>query len=265
MPELPDIEGFKECFEKHALNRRIRKISAPDERILEDLTVQGLGRRLKDREFKRAFRHGKFLFAKVDDEDESGWLAFHFGMTGLFAVHGVEQQAPDHTAVDFEFEDGTALAYVSQRMLGKITLGDTLEGFIQEYKLGPDALSENLSVNDCAERLANHRGMLKSALMNQSIIAGIGNEWSDEILFQCHMHPKVAIKDLGSDDLSELCRTGRRVLRTGSAANRNGRPLPYQYLGAHRHGDGLCPKCKSKLATVKVSSRTAYYCPQCQA
>lgn len=265
MPELPDVEGFKKVFEKHALNRRIRKISAPDERILEGLTVQGLGRRLKERVFKRAVRHGKFLFGKLGDDDESGWVVFHFGMTGLVAVYEAEQQPPDYTALDFEFEDGTALAYVSQRMLGQITWSDTLEEFIQSHHLGPDALSANLSVTECAQRLANHRGMLKSALMDQSVIAGIGNEWSDEILFQCHLHPKVAIKDLETDDLSEVCRTGRRVLRTGSAANRNGRSLPPQYLGAHRHGDGLCPKCKSELATVKVSSRNAYYCPKCQA
>lgn len=264
MPELPDVEGFKKCFKKHAVNRPVHRISAPDERILEDLTVQGLGRRLKGRSFKRVVRHGKFLFAKPDD-DESGWVVFHFGMTGLLAVHGAEQQPPEHTALDFEFEDATALAYVSQRMLGQVSWSETLDEFIQSHQLGPDALSENLSVMDFAERLANHRGMLKSALMNQSIIAGIGNEWSDEILFQCHFHPKTAITDLKSDDLSEVCRTGRRVLRTGSAANRNGRPLPTQYLGAHRHGDGLCPKCKSELATVKVSGRNAYYCPECQA
>ena len=262
MPELPDVEGFKAYFEKHALRSQITAIHAPDARILRDTSPQALGRRLKGEIFAKTHRHGKFLFAQP--EAESGWMVMHFGMTGFLGSFECEDDEPEHASVVFEFEEGNKLAYASQRMLGRVGWVDDLAAFIEDQELGPDALSEDLSADRLAEILCGHRGMLKSALMNQAIVAGIGNEWSDEILFQCGLHPKVGIDELEFNDLSEVCRTGKRVLRTGSGARKNSHSLPHHYLGVHRHTDGKCPKCGHDLETVKALSRTAYFCPKCQ-
>jgi len=135
---------------------------------------------------------------------------------------------------------------------------------VQREKLGPDALDAWWTAERFAERFAEHRGTLKSALMKQSLIAGIGNIYSDEILFQCGLPPKTALDELDADGLRKVRRTLRRVLRTATKAHQAPRSIPHTYLLHRRSEDGVCPRCGTELATVNVSGRTSYYCPRCQ-
>ncbi|MFO7821130.1 MAG: DNA-formamidopyrimidine glycosylase family protein [Lentisphaeria bacterium] len=263
MPELPDVEKFKKEIEEGAVGRQVEHVHVEDKRILDDsVTPQSLGKRLKGSQINGSRRHGKFLFTETDAQD--GWLLMHFGMTGYPAFCASEQDKPPHTRLVLEFSDNTSLAYACQRLLGKISWVPDFAEFLEAKGLGPDALAEDISVRDMATVLWSRKGTLKSTLMNQEVVAGIGNEWSDEILFQCRLHPKTEIGDLKFEDLCEVCRSGRRLLRTGARANCNRHPLPPHYLTAHRHSDGICPKCQKELEKIKVAGRPAYYCPNCQ-
>jgi formamidopyrimidine-DNA glycosylase len=106
--------------------------------------------------------------------------------------------------------------------------------------------------------------MLKPALMNQSILAGIGNILSDEILFQCRLHPKTRVSDLDRDGIKGLFRPVRRILRTEARARRESRSVPDTYLGPHRRTDHECPRCGGELGSTTVAGRTSHYCPACQ-
>jgi len=261
MPELPDVAGFQARFDRHGLRRPVAGLHVDEPRLVRETSAQGLGRRLKDRAFTATHRHGKFLFAQGDG---GGLLVLHFGMTGYLAFYGEGEEPPEKAAAVIDFRDGGHLAYVSLRLLGRIAWTAAPEDVIQGEKLGPDALDAWWTAEQFAQRFAERRGMLKSALMNQSLIAGIGNIYSDEILFQCGLPPKTKVQALDSDRLREVQSVTRRVLRTAVRAHQAPHSIPRTYLLHRRSEDGTCPRCNADLASVKVSGRTSYYCPRCQ-
>lgn len=261
MPELPDIEGFRVRFEKHALHRPVAGFHAHARRLLKRSNPQGVGRRLHGRAFVETRRHGKFLLARLEND---GWLALHFGMTGDLAFYKNGEPPPDKEAVRIDFRDGGHLAYLSLRLLGRLQWVESEDSLIRSESLGPDALSEDLSADGFMKRFSERKGMLKTALMDQSRVAGIGNIFSDEILFQSGRAPKTALADLETPCLREIYRVMRRVLRTAVKANVKRGRLPPAYLGSHREPGGKCPRCGTPLRTMKAAGRTCYYCPSCQ-
>jgi formamidopyrimidine-DNA glycosylase len=108
------------------------------------------------------------------------------------------------------------------------------------------------------------RGAIKSALMNQSVIAGIGNVYSDEILYQAGVHPRTPAAELKEKKLREIHRVMRRVLSVAWRKGGDGRKVPRTWLLPARGGPGPCPRCGGQLESAKVSGRTAWFCPRCQ-
>jgi formamidopyrimidine-DNA glycosylase len=132
----------------------------------------------------------------------------------------------------------------------------------QEHDLGPDALE--IEANEFVEKLSSRGGSIKSALMNQSIVAGIGNVYSDEILFQTGLHPASKVNALDEDALRELHKKMHHVLRTASKKGGNGQKAPAGWLLGKRGPDNDCPKCGGKLSKTTINGRTAWFCPKCQ-
>jgi formamidopyrimidine-DNA glycosylase len=261
MPELPDVAGFKTYFDATALHQRIHRTHVTDDRVLENgLTPAGLGRRLKACAFDGTHRHGKLLFAQIDGE---GWLVMHFGMTGHLKYYESTDDQPDHARVIFDFENGNHLAFVCQRMFGRIDLADDLDHYLEQRDVGPDALDEALDRERFRGLLAGRRGAVKSTLMNQSIIAGVGNVYADEILFQARIHPETAVNALGEAQLDALYRTMRRVMRVGARHGGHVPDYPDGYLLKARDA-GKCPNCGGGLEQADVAGRTTWYCPRCQ-
>lgn len=260
MPELPDVEVYRRYIDSTSLHSPVTGVEVPSPGVLRGTTPQGLGRALKGLPFEETRRHGKYLFVQLGDED--GYLVLHFGMTGEPAYRRNGGPSPDHTACLFRFEDGGSLAYVSPRKLGRVSVTGSLSGFIREHELGPDALS--LSQAQFRRLAEGRRGSVKSFLMNQEVIAGIGNVYSDEILFQAGIHPRSAVKDLDAADLDALRRAMRKVLRQAIAAGAEPREMPDSFLLPRRHEEGHCPRCGAPLRHVTVSGRTAWFCPDCQ-
>lgn len=263
MPELLDVENYCRYLKRHALHKKIEGVSVAAPKILAGASPQDLARTLKGRTLARARRHGKHLFAEVDD---GHWLAFHFGMTGRLEHFRDGEKDPDYDRLRFDFTDGEHLAYVNARMLGRVHLIDDADAFIRSKKLGPDAAS--VDEKTFRERLREKRGAIKPALMDQTLFAGIGNIYSDEILFQAKIHPRTGISDLDDKSLNQLYRTMRRVLETavakGAGAEDVERRVPNSWLLPHRGRGGECPRCGGKIATLKMQTRTAYFCPSCQ-
>ncbi len=261
MPELPDVARFKQYLDSTALHQTITKTRVLDERILSDISPQQLGRRLKGGCLEETARHGKFLFARAS---QGGWLVLHFGMTGELHYSKSTSPAPDFERVILTFDNDYRLAYISQRMLGRVTFAEDPHDYAEQQNLGPDALDTRLNKTRFQELLAHRRGMVKSALMNQSLIAGIGNIYADEILFQSRLHPKTGVEKLGHKERAVLFDSMRRVLRTATKKLGEVEKLPKSYFLPHRGGDMRCPACGARLQKIKVSNRTSYFCPRCQ-
>lgn len=128
--------------------------------------------------------------------------------------------------------------------------------------VGPDAL--DVKKRELEDRLSQKRGTLKSGLMDQSLIAGIGNVYSDEILFQLRLHPKAKVDQLDNQTASALHSTIKRVLKTAIKHHADPDEMPASYLLHHRTPLGDCPRCNRSLEKLQVSGRNAIYCPNCQ-
>jgi formamidopyrimidine-DNA glycosylase len=265
MPELPDVELFKQVLAKNALHKTIARVVVNDKRILGKLAAPTFIDRLHGAKLVGTRRHGKHLLASID---RGGWLSLHFGMTG--ALHFIPK--PDRelpfTRVRFDFSSDGGLAYTNKRMIGRVGLIENVDEFIADEKLGPDALDPRLDLAAFKAAVRGSKRDVKSVLMDQEIIAGIGNIYSDEILFQARINPAARTDTLTPSEVKKLYLTMREVLDTaiahGAGSELFTERMPKGALLPERKKGSHCPRCGSALKMFKVGGRTAYCCPQCQ-
>ena len=260
MPELPDVEIFRNYLNATALHKKIKTVRVSDDRILSDVSRRTLQRRLKGRELQKTRRHGKHLFAKISAD---GWLMLHFGMTGFLQFYKNRESRPPHVALEMVFEDDYRLAYDSQRRLGRVGLAKHPQTFAVEQNLGPDAMN-GLGSTAFGDLMSGKSGMIKPALMNQKLIAGIGNIYADEILFQAKVHPKTPAEDLGNAELDRIFRAMQQVFEAAAEARADPDEMPDGFLLPRRREGAYCPRCGGKIEKIKVSGRSGYMCPDCQ-
>lgn len=263
MPELPHLVAYEKRVEDDAVGRTVRRVEIRDDAVVADVSADELRRRAEGARVEEVRRHGKLLFVRLSD---AGWLRLHFGMTGFPERAEDPDDVPDHGHVLFHLDDGGVLAFSCQRKLGEVGWVEDPDDHLRRKELGPDPLRDGFGVDDFLEALDGRRGMVKSALMNQSALAGIGNEYSDEILFRARIHPRRPLPSLDEEQRRELWRITEEVLRRAAEAEADPGRLPEGWLLRARFtGDEeRCPRCGAEIRRVKVSGRNARYCPDCQ-
>jgi formamidopyrimidine-DNA glycosylase len=265
MPELPDVEGFKRVLTRNALRKTISKVVVSDARILGKLPARALVSRLEGAKLVAARRHGKHLMANLD---RGGWLTLHFGMTGALEFAGKPESEPPFTRVRLDFAGDGALAYTNKRMIGRVGLVEDAADFITAEKLGPDALDRHLDLDAFRTAVLGFKRDVKSVLMDQQVVAGIGNIYSDEILFQARIDPAERMDKLAPSELKRLFLQMRKVLETAIERRAGSEQfvdrMPKGSLLPERNKGGHCPRCRSVLKIFKIGGRTAYCCPRCQ-
>lgn len=257
MPELPDIHAFADYLESTALHKTIAHTHVDDAVLQDGTSVQAVAGAATGNAMEETRTHGKLLFVRVGKM----WLVFHFGMTGHFD-YSRSPQDPDHTHADFELENGFHFSYIAPRKLGFVDVTDDVDTYVTRKKLGEDAL--RLSAEEFVNLMQNRRGGIKSALMDQSLIAGVGNVYADEILFHAGIHPESQVKAIGKETLRSLHGVMQRVLR--EAADRGADPSQYpdSWLIPHREKGAACPKCTGKVQRIEVNGRGTFLCHICQ-
>lgn len=261
MPELPDVEVFRQYLDATSLHKRIDEVEVRNTKILEQISSDKLHSALAGRSFESTRRHGKYLFVHLDD---GNWLVLHFGMSGFLKYFKDMEKEPAHDRLLIRFSNGYHLSYDCQRLLGQVQMAGDFKSFLQKKELGPDALNAHLDRSTLSSVLAGRRGMVKPALMNQRIIAGIGNVYSDEILFHAKVHPKKKVSELQEETSERLSNEIGHVLRTAIEYRADPENMPESFLLPHRHKGGKCPRCRGEIEQIKVSGRTGYVCPKCQ-
>jgi formamidopyrimidine-DNA glycosylase len=259
MPELPEVEISKRYLDVTSLHQCIDDVDVRNTYILKETSARELARGLKGRRFESSRRHGKHLFVRADGKL---WLRLHFGMTGSLQYFKNDKQAPRYARVLFVFANNHCLAFDDQRQFGQIGLLRDVDEFLKEHELGPDALT--IDLREFKKILGKRRGAVKSVLLNQRIIAGIGNIYADEILFRVRMHPATETSRLDDKALTKLFRASHYVFRKAIAAKADAGQMPRSWLLPHRGRGGKCPRCGRKLTSVRIGGRTAWFCPQCQ-
>jgi formamidopyrimidine-DNA glycosylase len=259
VPELPDVAVFQQYLDSTALHQQIVRVEVGGRRILREVPARKLDRTLRGHCLDSTHRHGKYLFARISEG--AGWLVLHFGMTGsLGYFEGEEGEDAAHRVLALVFEGRHRLVYDSKRKLGTVDLTDHPDRFVERKRLGPDALALDLTAfQQC---LQSRRGGIKSLLMNQSVMAGLGNVYADEVLFHSGIHPKRSVASLGGPQVRRLFENLQKVLRETIEARADPARLPRSYLAPHRFRGEKCPRCGSALRTVNISGRTAWYCPK---
>jgi len=259
MPELPEVETFRRYLDSTSLKQRITNVEVKDSYVLKRISARELTRRLKGRRFEKSHRHGKHLFVRASDEL---WLRLHFGMTGSLEYLKDEEVAPRTARVIFRFANSCRLAFEDQRKFGEIELVDDVGDFLQTRGLGPDALEIGLSQFQAI--VGKHHGAVKAILLNQQLIAGIGNLYADEILFRARMHPATDAARVSDKDLKRLFRATHYVLEKAITLKTDFNRLPKSWLLTHRGKPGRCPRCGRGLKSATIGGRTSWFCAHCQ-
>jgi formamidopyrimidine-DNA glycosylase len=257
VPELPDVEGFRRYLARHAQGRRITRVEVPDAVIVRNRTPQALGRTLKGARFAAPRRHGKWLIAPVGDVE----LLLHFGMTGELRWAGDDEGRGPHDRAIFVCEGGE-LRYENMRRFGGLWLAaDDGERERVTGPLGPDAA--DIGRDEFEALLLKRRGAVKSALMDQRLLAGVGNLLSDEVLWRARIHPATPVRNLTPRRRRALYDALRAAVGESSRYGRV--PHGERWLTRVRDDrDGRCPRCGTRLRRATIAGRTAVWCPRCQ-
>ncbi len=260
MPELPEVENFRFFFNEHALRQVIQKVKITDSGILVNPErAKEIEQFLQGKQFTHTFRHGKYMFAQLSSNK---WLMIHFGMSGFLRYRSESAAPHKHDRVLFYFTNHHYLAFNCMRKFGKTDIISTPQNFISERKFGPDAL--NISLSRFQQILEGRKRSIKSALLTQNVIAGVGNLYADEALYQSRIYPNSKIGDLNSSQINRLHEILVSILQTAVEFQTDYGKFPKNFFIHHRKKDGTCPRCGSTLNRLKIAQRTTYFCPSCQ-
>jgi len=266
MPELPEVETIKNELSPHVLNRIIESVDIFWDKMVRHPSVGEFRRRVIGKKITSLSRRGKYLFFHLEGD---GVLVMHMKMTGSLLVNPAENK---FSRAIFHLDDGTAVHFRDPRKFGVMWLADD-ESAVQAM-LGPEPLDADFTVARLARLLDNRTAPVKAVLLDQSIIAGIGNMYADEALFAARLHPLKPSGQLSDDEIKRLHRAIRHVLRKalvrGGASVRNyirpeGQPgsAHDEFVVAHGVGKN-CPGCGGAIERIVVRGRGTYICPRCQ-
>jgi len=257
MPELPEVETFKRYLDRTSLKQVIKDVQVTDNRIL-NTEEKKLGKSLKGKRFESSIRYGKYLLVYLKPR----YLVMHFGMSGDLEYYNNKDNPPKFSKVIYQFVSGFNLAYISIRMFGKVSVANSLEEFIEYKKLGPDAYK--MTLEEFQKAVHRRSAIAKNALLNQSFIAGVGNIYSDEILFRTKIHPKTNINTLSEGKVKELYANIKDVLEFGIKKKGDLSTYPNEFLIPHRKKEEKCPTCNNDISRFEISGRHGFFCPICQ-
>ena len=260
MPELPEAEANRRRIEEKCLHRTIEEAVPGDNVTYIELPGDNERARLVGRQFTETYRHGKLIFA---GSKTGPWICVHLGMTGsLIPFDEDREEQPGATKFLIRFEGERALAFRCPRKLGWLRVVDSPEAEIARIGFGPDAMA--IGEDDFVDVIGSTNGAVKSTLIEQKKIAGVGNLWSDEILFEMGIMPGQKACDLDEETLRKMHGVMQTKLQTVMDSGPDYSQLPDDWLVRHRKKGAQCRKCGGTIAQKSVGGRSAYYCAEHQ-
>lgn len=264
VPELPEVESARATIERSALHRRITDVDDSDTYECRPHTPGDIRTALVGRELTAAHRQGKTIWC--DTSGDGPELGIHLGMSGRILVRRADgtideggdyvpqriregRDNPVWTRFSITFDDGGSLDLHDKRRLGRVRLDP------DRHVLGPDA--EHIDREDFRARIGSSKAPVKARLLDQHVIAGVGNLLADEALWRAQLQPTRPADELTTDDLDELRRSLRFAIRTAIA---KGGVHTGEFARA-RGKSGHCPRCGAPLSRGTVGGRTTYWCP----
>lgn len=250
MPELPEVERARQVIEDGALRRKIVDVDDADTYVCRPHAPGEIRDALVGRQFTGAHRQGKALWCTTSKDGPV--LGLHLGMAGRLVVTedgDARPGKPEWDRFTIVFQGGRALRLFDKRRLGRARLDPDLDA------LGPDA--ELVRVGEFRERMSRGSAPVKARLLDQAVVAGVGNLLADQTLWQAGLDPRRRVDTLDRDELTRLHRELGRATRDAIA--RGG--VHTGEVIRHRRRDGHCPRCGAEMSRATVGGRTTYWCP----
>ncbi|TVZ06455.1 bifunctional DNA-formamidopyrimidine glycosylase/DNA-(apurinic or apyrimidinic site) lyase [Trebonia kvetii] len=285
MPELPEVETVRAGLERHVVGRTVATAAVLNPRaVRRDLAgPEGFAAAMVGRTFLRAERRGKYLWFALDDSEA---LLAHLGMSGQLLVGDPERPLSPHVRARFTFADGGPdLRFTDQRTFGHLMLSEmTADEFPGKEErlvpapiahIAPDPLEEAFDQKAFGARLTRKKTEIKRALLDQSLISGIGNIYADEALWRARLHWARPTQTLKRAEVSRLLDAVREVLGEALVAggtsfdalyvNVNGESGYFdRSLNAYGREGEPCPRCGTPIRRDAFMNRSSYSCPRCQ-
>ena len=271
MPELPEVEHVARSLSDQIVGRRIVAVTRLDwERMVETPAVERFLALLEGREVRAVGRRAKWLLLTLD----SGWtLALHLRMSGYITVHGPEAQPDVYTHLVLLLDDGCQLFFHDTRKFGRARLLDSAGLAALEAAHGLEPLTDAFTPEALAA-LLRRRARLKPLLLDQRVIAGVGNIYADEALWRAQLHPLRSSDSLDDDEIARL-HSGIRLalldgLEHGGSTLRDYRNSYGEFGSNQEHfnvydrAESPCPRCGTAIERIVVGQRGTHFCPFCQ-
>lgn len=278
MPELPEVETIARSLSPQVVGKRICSAHVLLPRCLQ--AGESLLPRLEKARIVRVFRRAKLLLIEVEPQNDASplLLVFHLKMTGSFFVHPADAPPLKHTRLIFDLDDGSRLFFDDTRTFGycRVMLPNELDAWDFWSALGPEPLEQSAAELGAhfATVCKGRRAAIKALLLDQCIVAGVGNIYADESLYRAGLRPDRPASTLTSSELLRLASALQDVLQLsiqecGSSirdykdANGNAGAFQNSFAVYGRKGQS-CTRCSSSLESCRIAGRATVYCPACQ-
>lgn len=272
MPELPEVETVKETLKKKLLGRTITNVKIFYPNLIEYPNSQEFKQKIINQTIVDMKRRGKWLLFELNDY----YLLSHLRMEGKYFFREKEEEIGKHEHISFCLDNDIELRYQDTRKFGRMHLVDKSRLYSSKplSELGLEPWDDSLTVSYLQNCYQNKKLPIKTVLLDQSIIVGIGNIYADEILYLCRLNPLTKAKDLKEDDLINIIYYTKKVLelaiKAGGTTIRSYTSSEgvtgrfQQELYVHSQKGKTCPNCNNNILKIKVGGRGTYYCPICQ-
>lgn len=272
MPELPEVENVRIGLKNLIIGKTIIDSTVLWPNIIKDPAVSEFQDKIKGQVIEDIERQGKFLLFILTDHV----LISHLRMEGKFRLEKSSIPLTKHTHVVFNLDSDEQLRYLDVRKFGKMSLVEKEKIHLHPSlkNLGPEPTDETLTTVHLVKSLSKTERAIKACLLDQKVVAGIGNIYADEVLFDAYIHPERKGNSLNEDEVQRLrnsivaimtkaVKSGGTTIRTYS--NAYGAEGSYQsYLSVYGKKDEACPRCQQSIQKIKVMQRGTHFCPNCQ-
>ena len=270
MPELPEVETVRRGVSAQVLNIPIKKVTVIYKKMIVGDSAE-FSKKLVGKKILRVNRRGKYLLFRFSGDLT---MVSHLRMEGKYIIEPHDIPIEKHTHVIFELVDGRDLRYNDTRKFGRMQLMKTGEELQLPgiKKLGPEPLSKDFTVNDFYERLQKKKKMIKSALLDQTVVAGLGNIYVDEVLWMSKIHPQTPADHLTKAEVKTL---HDNIIKELKAAIKAQGTTVFSFKNAYSHAGSFqnqlnvyrktgkpCPRCQTPIERLVVGQRGTHICPK---
>ena len=273
MPELPEVETVRRVLEPQLAGAVIDSLCIREPKVIAHPDDEAFKESANGRRIETLSRRGKFLIATLDDGSR---IAVHLRMTGCLLITPSGYPEEKHTHIAFRLADGRELRFSDTRRFGRLWLirKDEEDSFTGISRLGPEPDDPIISGEYLSKKLGGKRKAIKECLLDQAVVAGIGNIYSDEILFRAKIAPGTEAIGITKEEWAALASiipeclsffVEKNAISLEDHARTKGREYRNTpYLQVYGHAGEPCPVCGTELAKAVIGGRSSVYCPSCQ-